>query len=238
MSRWRDRPAQERRVRLMRPRRTTQRSRGEREGACPATPSGLRESTARPRGSRSCSLLGPVFLGLLPFLVAGVGPRLDRRLGLPTPQDRTSEPHRRRASDGPGILPRLLVGQHPADSGPGYATAGDAHPGAVDRGSVPLLPQSDDAGDHPGLPGHRRSPRGRSRARSSSSPWPPPCWSTSSASRRGSWPRGSARPTWRTSERRPSSSRGFRDGGDHGRAASVRPALAVGRLTAHRCGRA
>jgi protein-S-isoprenylcysteine O-methyltransferase Ste14 len=25
----------------------------------------------------------PVFLGLLPFLVAGVGPRLDRRLGLP-----------------------------------------------------------------------------------------------------------------------------------------------------------
>jgi protein-S-isoprenylcysteine O-methyltransferase Ste14 len=28
---------------------------------------------------------GPVFLGLLPFLVAGVGPRLDRRLGLPSP---------------------------------------------------------------------------------------------------------------------------------------------------------
>jgi protein-S-isoprenylcysteine O-methyltransferase Ste14 len=27
-------------------------------------------------------LAGPVFLGLLPFLVAGVGPRLDRRLGL------------------------------------------------------------------------------------------------------------------------------------------------------------
>jgi hypothetical protein len=28
-------------------------------------------------------LAGPVFLGLLPFLVAGVGPRLDRRFGLP-----------------------------------------------------------------------------------------------------------------------------------------------------------
>ena len=28
-------------------------------------------------------LAGPVFLGLLPFLVAGIGPRLDRRLGLP-----------------------------------------------------------------------------------------------------------------------------------------------------------
>jgi protein-S-isoprenylcysteine O-methyltransferase Ste14 len=28
--------------------------------------------------------LGPVFLALLPFLVAGVGPRLDRRLGLPS----------------------------------------------------------------------------------------------------------------------------------------------------------
>jgi protein-S-isoprenylcysteine O-methyltransferase Ste14 len=28
-------------------------------------------------------LAGPLFLGLLPFVVAGVGPRLDRRLGLP-----------------------------------------------------------------------------------------------------------------------------------------------------------
>jgi len=28
-------------------------------------------------------LVGPVFLGVLPFLVAGAGPRLDRRLGLP-----------------------------------------------------------------------------------------------------------------------------------------------------------
>ncbi len=27
---------------------------------------------------------GPVFLGLLPLMVAGLGPRLDRRLGLPT----------------------------------------------------------------------------------------------------------------------------------------------------------
>ena len=27
-------------------------------------------------------LAGPVFLGLLPYVVAGVGPRLDRRLGL------------------------------------------------------------------------------------------------------------------------------------------------------------
>ncbi len=31
-------------------------------------------------------LVGPVFLGLLPFLVAGIGPRLDRRLGLPSPR--------------------------------------------------------------------------------------------------------------------------------------------------------
>jgi protein-S-isoprenylcysteine O-methyltransferase Ste14 len=28
-------------------------------------------------------LAGPVFLGVLPFVVAGIGPRLDRRLGLP-----------------------------------------------------------------------------------------------------------------------------------------------------------
>ena len=27
--------------------------------------------------------LGPLFLGLLPFVVGGIGPRLDRRLGLP-----------------------------------------------------------------------------------------------------------------------------------------------------------
>ena len=32
---------------------------------------------------RATLLAGPLFLGLLPFLVAGVGPRLDRRLGLP-----------------------------------------------------------------------------------------------------------------------------------------------------------
>jgi protein-S-isoprenylcysteine O-methyltransferase Ste14 len=29
--------------------------------------------------------LGPLFLGLLPFVVAGIGPRVDRRLGLPAP---------------------------------------------------------------------------------------------------------------------------------------------------------
>ena len=30
--------------------------------------------------------LAPLFLGLLPLVVAGVGPRLDRRLGLPSPR--------------------------------------------------------------------------------------------------------------------------------------------------------
>ena len=34
------------------------------------------------RRTATTLLAGPVFLGLLPFLVAGVGPRLDRRLGL------------------------------------------------------------------------------------------------------------------------------------------------------------
>ncbi len=33
--------------------------------------------------------VGPVFLVLLPLLVAGVGPRLDRRLGLPSPGARS-----------------------------------------------------------------------------------------------------------------------------------------------------
>jgi protein-S-isoprenylcysteine O-methyltransferase Ste14 len=35
-------------------------------------------------------LVGPVFLGLLPFLVAGVGPRLDRRLGIRPRRIRTA----------------------------------------------------------------------------------------------------------------------------------------------------
>ena len=70
------------------------------------------------------------------------------------PQDREREPHPRRAPGVPGVLPRLLVGEHPADPGPGYAAAGDAHPGAVDGGSLPLLPQPDDAGNDPRLPGH------------------------------------------------------------------------------------
>ena len=41
--------------------------------------------TEHDEGTRVALLvpLGPLFLGLLPLLVAGVGPRLDRRLGLP-----------------------------------------------------------------------------------------------------------------------------------------------------------
>jgi protein-S-isoprenylcysteine O-methyltransferase Ste14 len=39
---------------------------------------------SEPRRIAVTLLAGPVFLALLPFLVAGVGPRLDRRLGLPS----------------------------------------------------------------------------------------------------------------------------------------------------------
>ena len=42
-----------------------------------------REHSEATRIATLMLLAGPVFLGLLPFLVAGVGPRLDRRLGLP-----------------------------------------------------------------------------------------------------------------------------------------------------------
>jgi protein-S-isoprenylcysteine O-methyltransferase Ste14 len=67
----------------MRPRRTTRRSRAERAGGTSryAKWAEIEHSEA----TRIAVLLpvGPVFLGLLPFLVAGVGPRLDRRLGLP-----------------------------------------------------------------------------------------------------------------------------------------------------------
>lgn len=38
---------------------------------------------SEPARIAAVGLVGPVFLGLLPLLVAGVGPRLDRRLGLP-----------------------------------------------------------------------------------------------------------------------------------------------------------
>ena len=118
-------------------------------------------------------------------------------------RDRKREPHRRRAPDGAGIRDRLQVDRHAAEPGPGDAIAGDAHPGAVDGGPVPLLPQPDDPGHHPGLPGY-----GDRRADDRwhplwSSPWPPPCCSISSASRRGSWPSGSARrisPIQRTRE--------------------------------------
>lgn len=42
-----------------------------------------REHSAAAR-TRITLLAGPVFLGLLPFVVAGLGPRLDRRFGLPS----------------------------------------------------------------------------------------------------------------------------------------------------------
>jgi protein-S-isoprenylcysteine O-methyltransferase Ste14 len=42
-----------------------------------------RERSEATRIATLTLLAGPVFLGLLPLLVAGVGPRLDRRLGLP-----------------------------------------------------------------------------------------------------------------------------------------------------------
>jgi protein-S-isoprenylcysteine O-methyltransferase Ste14 len=42
-----------------------------------------REHSEASRIATLTLLAGPVFLGLVPFLVAGVGPRLDRRLGMP-----------------------------------------------------------------------------------------------------------------------------------------------------------
>jgi protein-S-isoprenylcysteine O-methyltransferase Ste14 len=67
----------------MRLRRTTRRSRDERAGGMSRY-----AKWAKPEHSEATRIavlvpLGPLFLGLLPLLVAGVGPRLDRRLGLP-----------------------------------------------------------------------------------------------------------------------------------------------------------
>jgi protein-S-isoprenylcysteine O-methyltransferase Ste14 len=66
----------------MRPGRTTRHSREE--------PGGSRSRHARWAEAEhgdaariaTTLLVGPIFLGVLPFLVAGAGPRLDRRLGL------------------------------------------------------------------------------------------------------------------------------------------------------------
>jgi protein-S-isoprenylcysteine O-methyltransferase Ste14 len=68
----------------MRLRRTTQGSRVERAGGVSRYARWAEKEHSE--ATRIAVLLpaGPVFLGLLPFLVAGVGPRLDRRLGLPS----------------------------------------------------------------------------------------------------------------------------------------------------------
>ena len=158
-------------------------------------------------------LAGPVFLGLLPFLVAGVGPRLDRRLGLPSL--RIGRVHRAlggllmvlgfslgfwsvftQLTRGRGtplpVMPTqelLTEGpfrycRNPMTLGTILAYLGIGVGAGTIAGTVLVL----------GLSGS--------------------CWSTSSASRRGSWPSGSARPTWCTGERCPSSSPGLRSGGD------------------------
>jgi len=68
----------------MRLRRTTRRSRGEPgRGMSRYTRWAQREHSEATRIATLTLLAGPVFLGLLPLLVAGVGPRLDRRLRLP-----------------------------------------------------------------------------------------------------------------------------------------------------------
>lgn len=67
----------------MRPRPTTQRSRGEPGGGISRYAKWAQREHSEVTRIATTLLVGPVFLGLLPFLVAGVGPRLDRRLGLP-----------------------------------------------------------------------------------------------------------------------------------------------------------
>jgi protein-S-isoprenylcysteine O-methyltransferase Ste14 len=68
----------------MRLRRTPRRSRGEPGGGESRYARWARGEHGESTRIATTLLAGPVFLGLLPLLVAGVGPRLDRRLGLPT----------------------------------------------------------------------------------------------------------------------------------------------------------
>jgi protein-S-isoprenylcysteine O-methyltransferase Ste14 len=62
--------------------RTTPRSQGEPRQGTSRYARWARREHSEPKRIAALVPLGPVFLGLLPFLVAGLGPRLDRRLGL------------------------------------------------------------------------------------------------------------------------------------------------------------
>lgn len=66
----------------MRLRRTTRRSRTEPEGGVSRYSKWAQGEHSETTRIATTLLAGPVFLGLLPYLVAGVGPRLDRRLHL------------------------------------------------------------------------------------------------------------------------------------------------------------
>jgi protein-S-isoprenylcysteine O-methyltransferase Ste14 len=71
-------------VAVMRLRRTTRRSQGESGGGMSRYARWAQTEHGEATRIATLTLLAsPVFLGLLPFLVAGAGPRLDRRLGLP-----------------------------------------------------------------------------------------------------------------------------------------------------------
>ncbi len=66
----------------MRLKRTARRSRGEPAGGMSRYARWAQREHSEATRIRATLLAGPVFLGLLPLLVAGVGPRLDRRLRL------------------------------------------------------------------------------------------------------------------------------------------------------------
>ncbi len=66
----------------MRLRRTVRRLRGEPAGGVSRYTRWAQREHGEGTRIRATLLAGPVFLGLLPLLVAGVGPRLDRRLRL------------------------------------------------------------------------------------------------------------------------------------------------------------
>ncbi len=67
----------------MGPTRTRRRSRQEPGESASRYATWARRERSETTRIATTLLVGPVFLGLLPLLVAGAGPRLDRRLGLP-----------------------------------------------------------------------------------------------------------------------------------------------------------
>jgi len=75
---------------------------------------------------------GALFVFLIPYLLAGVAPALDIKLGLPSLQFRTADFDHWRPAERSWLVLRLMVHLRPALSGPGNPNSSDGNPETVD----------------------------------------------------------------------------------------------------------